>query len=231
MIVSELPAEQRALIENLQKDISSLYQSFSNAYINDWEVQAKDPELENAPAPVKQVEGGCNKGGVASVARYYEVEPDYYEWPLQQRAFRVLAPSKEHMCKSVVMENRAYSPNTGLSDDVYPRFICVMTQYTSPVNTERLIKHIRDLCGRSIGKKFYNYRVAQAEKSLELTGYKKGGVCPVGTTTNIPIVLAESITKLDPPVFIMGAGHIDWKLGLPVQDFIRATQCFVFDLE
>ncbi|KAI9253760.1 hypothetical protein BDA99DRAFT_162559 [Phascolomyces articulosus] len=231
MIVSELPAEQRALIENLQKDISSLYQSFSNAYMNDWEVQAKEPELENAPPPVLQVAKGCNTDGVASVARYYPVESDYYDWPLQQRAFRVTAPSKEHMCKSVVMENRAYSPDTGLGEDVYPRFICVMTQYTSPVNTERLMKHIRDLSGRAIGKKYYNYRVAQSEKSFELTGYEKGGVCPMGTTQGVPIVLAESITKLDPPVFIMGAGHIDWKLGLPVVDFVRATKCFVFDLE
>ncbi|KAI9488568.1 hypothetical protein BDB00DRAFT_772179 [Zychaea mexicana] len=181
MIVSELPVEQRTLIENLQKDISSLYQSFSNAYLNDWEIQAKVPDIENAPETVEKVIEGCNSGGVESTARYYPVESDYYDWPLQQRAFRVTAPSKEHMCKSVVMENRAYSAD-----------------YTAPVNTQKLMNQIRDLSGRAAGKKYYNYRVAQSEvKSLELTGFKSGGVCPIGTTTRIPVILAESITKLD----------------------------------
>ncbi|KAI8136698.1 YbaK/aminoacyl-tRNA synthetase-associated domain-containing protein [Fennellomyces sp. T-0311] len=231
MIVSELPADQRALIENLQNDISALYKSFSNAYLVDWEEQAKEAELENAPDVVERVAQGCADSGIGSTSRLYEVETNYYDWPLQQRAFRVLAPSKEHMCKSVVMENRAYSESLGLSDDVYPRFICVMTQYTAPVNTEKLMKHIRDFSGRAAGKKYYNYRVAQTEKSLELTGFKKGGVCPIGMLTRIPIILAKSITNLDPPVFIMGAGHIDWKLGVPVDDFIRGTNCIVLDLD
>ena len=63
-----------------------------------------------------QVAEGCATLDIATTSRLYEVETDYYDWPLQQRAFRVLAPSKDHMCKSVVMENRAYSEALGLSD-------------------------------------------------------------------------------------------------------------------
>ncbi|KAG0181193.1 hypothetical protein DFQ29_009064 [Apophysomyces sp. BC1021] len=47
----------------------------------------------------------------------------------------------------------------------------------------------------------------------------------------VPVILAESITKLEPPVIYLGAGHIDWKLGVPVQAFIDATKCMVADLE
>lgn len=47
----------------------------------------------------------------------------------------------------------------------------------------------------------------------------------------VPVILAESITKLNPPVLFIGAGHIDWKLALPVQDFIKATNCMITDLD
>ncbi|KAF7727856.1 hypothetical protein EC973_006969, partial [Apophysomyces ossiformis] len=88
-----------------------------------------------------------------------------------------------------------------------------------------------DLKNREISKKFYNFRLADPEVSYSLTGFKKGGVCPVGMNQPIPIILAKSITELEPPVMYLGAGHIDWKLGLPVQAFIDATKCMIADLE
>lgn len=47
---------------------------------------------------------------------------------------------------------------------------------------------------------------------------------------NIPIIMSKSITDLHPPVFYLGAGHKDWKLGMPILDFINATKCLVADL-
>jgi hypothetical protein len=46
----------------------------------------------------------------------------------------------------------------------------------------------------------------------------------------VPVILAESITKLEPAVIYLGAGHIDWKLGIPVSTFIESTNCFIADL-
>lgn len=33
--------------------------------------------------------------------------------------------------------------------------------------------------------------------SLKLTGFEKGGVCPIGMNEPVPVILAESITKLE----------------------------------
>lgn len=134
------------------------------------------------------------------------------------------------MCKSVILENTRCTHND-ISDPLYSRYYCVITQYVTPVNTQKLLNYCRAMKNKEISKKYYNYRLADPEVSLKLTGYKKGGVCPIGMLEPIPIIIAESILKLEPPVIYLGAGHIDWKLGIPVQTFIDSTNCFVADLD
>ena len=53
---------------------------------------------------------------------------------------------------------------------------------------------------------------------------------PFGLATDVPIVLDEAVTKLDVPFFWMGGGHVDLKLGMSVQDFVKATHCAVLDV-
>ena len=89
---------------------------------------------------------------------------------------------------------------------------------------------VRILKNKQISKKNYNFRITDKEKSVRLTGFENNGISPIGMTLQIPIILASTITELRPPVFYLGAGHIDWKLALPVQDFIYAMNCFTADL-
>ncbi|ORZ01476.1 hypothetical protein BCR43DRAFT_470169 [Syncephalastrum racemosum] len=209
MLVSELQTDERKALRDLVSDVRDLYEAFSAEYMADWRTKVAEEEKEQhkqeRPKVVQKVEKACKEVGLEAVARYYPVESNYYDWPLQQRAFRLLAPSEAHMCKSVIM-------------------------YIAPVNTQKLMHFARDLKERTISKKYYNFRLAPTEVSFELTGFEKGGVCPIGMDQPVPVILAESITKLDPPVLFIGAGHIDWKLALPVQDFIKATNCMITDL-
>jgi len=46
----------------------------------------------------------------------------------------------------------------------------------------------------------------------------------------IPVILSKSITEIRPSVFYMGGGHVDWKLAMPTDAFIKATNCFIADL-
>ncbi|RIB06093.1 hypothetical protein C2G38_1986139, partial [Gigaspora rosea] len=164
------------------------------------------------------VERACNELGIRNVSRFYEVESDYYEWELQRRAFRLVAPSIDHLCKSVIFENtRCIHDN-------------IDGMYVGSINTQKLMNFVRGLKNKSISKKNYNFRVADAEKSIELTGFENNGVSPIGMNQKLPIIVAKSITELKPAVFYLGAGHVDWKLALPIKNFIDVTRCLITDL-
>ncbi|KAI7899908.1 uncharacterized protein BX663DRAFT_545376 [Cokeromyces recurvatus] len=230
MIIKELPVEEQEAIRKLQYEISCLYSTVSEEYKKEWEAECKKRLYDDCPEVVKQVEKSCQELGILDQCQIIPVESDYYDWELQQRAFRVNAPSKEHMCKSVILENTRCT-HEDISDPLYSRYYCVITQYVKPVNTQKLLNYCRAMKNKEISKKYYNYRLADQEVSLKLTGFEKGGVSPIGMKEPIPIILAESITKLKPAVMYLGAGHIDWKLGIPVDTFIEKTQCFIADLD
>ncbi|KAI8370247.1 hypothetical protein BD560DRAFT_396848 [Blakeslea trispora] len=230
MIVKDLPEEQRVAIRKVQQEISCLYAAVSKDYMDDWKVECKKQAYTECPEIVQHVKEECEKLGILDYCQIIPVEPDYYDWELQQRAFRVNAPSKEHMCKSVILENTRCT-HEEISDPLYSRYYCVITQYVKPVNTQKLLNYCRAMKNKEISKKHYNYRLADPEISLQLTGFQKGGVSAIGMKQPIPIIIAESITHLEPGVIYLGAGHIDWKLGIPVSKFIEATRCFIADLD
>ncbi|ORZ13254.1 YbaK/aminoacyl-tRNA synthetase-associated domain-containing protein [Absidia repens] len=231
LLVKDLPSDQHMALQSLVGDVNSLYSSYSKEYMEHWEKGCNnDQVLQVAPDVVKQVEEGAKLLGLYHLSRFVLVESNYYDWELQQRSFRVNAPSRSHMCKTLIMENTRCTHND-ITDPLYSRFYCVITRYDSPVNTQVLLNFARSLNNKAISKKNYNFRLADSQVSLEMTGYKKGGVCPVGMKSDIPMIMAESVTRLSPPVMYMGAGHIDWKLGVPVQDFINKTGCMVANLD
>ncbi|KAI9018482.1 hypothetical protein CLU79DRAFT_805091 [Phycomyces nitens] len=182
MLVKDLPADQRQDLQDLTNDISNLFKSISSEYLEQWRLDCDHGTLTDCPEGVKQVQQGSKAIGLDHLSKYIRVEPDYYDWELQQRA--VQAPSREHMCKSVVLENTRCTHNS-------------IEEYVKPVNTQKLLNFVRDLKDREISKKYYNFRLADSEKSLELTGYKSGGVCPVGMTHPVPVILAKSILDLE----------------------------------
>ncbi|KAL7749708.1 hypothetical protein RI367_004936 [Sorochytrium milnesiophthora] len=192
--------------------------------------EAATRDLSDAPETVQRVAAACNGMHLNELYRLYHVPSDYYDWPLQKRAFRLVAPSCHHLCKSVVFENTRCT-QTDSSDPLNSRYYMVMTQYTAKPNTQRLMNYVRALSNNSVSRKSFNFRLAPAEDSLALTGFDKNGVSPFGMLTHIPIIMSEGITRLEPPVFWLGAGDVDWKIAVPVADFISATQCFVANLD
>ena len=67
-------------------------------------------------------------------------------------------------------------------------------------------------------------RLASEEKSLELTGFVKNAVSPFGLNVCVPILMTEKMAQLDPPVVYLGAGHVDWKVGVCLQDLTQLAK-------
>ncbi|KAI9481571.1 MAG: hypothetical protein EXX96DRAFT_481234 [Benjaminiella poitrasii] len=188
MNVNELPLDEQDAIRKLQSDISSLYATVSEEYKEEWTAECKKRSYTDCPDVVRKVEKSCKELNILDQCQIIPVESDYYEWELQQRAFRVNAPSKEHMCKSVILENTRCT-----HEDISGT---KKKEYVKPVNTQKLLNYCRALKNKEISKKYYNYRLADPGVSLRLTGFDKGGVSPIGMNKPIPIILAESITNL-----------------------------------
>ncbi|KAI8818929.1 uncharacterized protein EV422DRAFT_125553 [Fimicolochytrium jonesii] len=188
----------------------------------------------------RPAQAGLKALNLRDVARFVHVESDYYDWPLEKRATRLAAPSPSHLCKTILFENTKYKPVDGVNElnPLYSRFYAVCVQYTDKLNAQRLGNFVKGLSGglnkgREQPRKNFNMRVASESSNEALTGFEKGGVCPFGMLQRVPIILTENITKLDPPIMFLGAGHIDWKVGLPVDTFLdrqHDPKCFVADL-
>ncbi|CAG8510105.1 308_t:CDS:2 [Diversispora eburnea] len=226
-----MPLSSSTIEENLQNlidQIKIIYSSpnLESHYLEYFKRQVTQID-EGAPDNVKKVEKTCSELGIRNVSRFYKVESDYYEWELQRRVFRLVAPSVEHLCKSVIFENTRF-PHDEINDPLNSKYYCVI--YVGSINTQKLMNYIRSLKNKSISKRNYNFRVADVERMVQLTGFEHKGVSPIGMNQNIPIIVSKSITELHPPVFYFGAGHKDWKLGMPILDFIKANKCFVTDL-
>ncbi|KAI1309715.1 hypothetical protein EDD11_004057 [Mortierella claussenii] len=158
--------------------------------------------------------------------RFFHVASDYYNWPLEQRARVIACPSTFHLCKTLIFENTKFKQdeNKAVDED---RYWCIIVQYEGAVNITKLEKAVRDRTGSS--RKATHLRIAPAEKSLELTGFVNNAVSPVGMRTNLPILISSAITELSPPVFYLGAGHIDWKIALPIQGFVKKWNASIVD--
>ncbi|KAJ1652384.1 hypothetical protein IWQ61_007270 [Dispira simplex] len=136
---------------------------------------------------------------------------------------------RQHLCKSVIFENIrcTHTDYTNVTDS---RYYCVIVQYVSSVNVNKLTEYVRTATNYIKGKKQYNFRLVDANTALALTGFGNNAICPVGLNTNLPMILDQAITQLEPSVFFLGGGHIDWKIALPVAKFQDLTRCAILDL-
>ncbi|TPX37158.1 proline---tRNA ligase [Synchytrium microbalum] len=225
----------RSRIDALVTELSNIYEhpKVLKPFMTDWLERAAAEKLPaDTPEGVKYVEQGCVSLGVRSEARFYHVESDYYDWSLQRRCIRLQAPSISHLCKSVIMENTHHNPTGDTLDPTNSKYYCVIVQYVAKLNTQKLINFVYTMnksSSKPSSKRDFNLRVADEALTMTMTGHEQNGVSPIGMKTALPIILSESITKLQPPVLFLGGGHVDWKLALPVQDFIDKTRCFVVD--
>ncbi|KAG0218776.1 hypothetical protein BGX33_005932 [Mortierella sp. NVP41] len=151
---------------------------------------------------------------------------DYYSWPLTQRAKVMGCPSTFHLCKTLTFENTKWKQDETKPVDA-DRYFIVVVQYEGAVNITKLEKAVREKTGAT--RKATHLRIAPAEKSLELTGFATGGVCAVGMKTDLPILLSAALAELSPPIFYLGAGHLDWKIAVPFEGFVEKWNARVVD--
>ncbi|KAH7659462.1 YbaK/aminoacyl-tRNA synthetase-associated domain-containing protein [Dioscorea alata] len=159
---------------------------------------------------------------------FKRVPLDYYDRSLESRRDILGAPSIEHLCKSIVLVNtQAPASVTDCSDRNNSKYYVVVIQYMARLNAENIKNFVYALNDRKIPKKRFNFRLAPEEDSQELTGYGHNAVTCFGSKTNIPVILDEAITKLEPNFFWLGGGEVDLKLGIRTPQFITAIKPFI----
>ena len=161
------------------------------------------------------------------------VPPNYYDLTLEERRDVLGAVDTSQLCKSMLMENRS-SSNNDCSDRTDARFYLVVVQYDASIDAGRLGSEVRALRppgpDRLAPSKF-DFRVADGKDNTRLTGYDTGAVTPFGLKdSTIPVVLARDVMKLEPRFMWMGGGHVNLKLGMAVDEFVRGTDAIVAEV-
>ncbi|XP_009788260.1 uncharacterized protein [Nicotiana sylvestris] len=210
-------------ITNLELSLETSYNNSSSATANS--------SLSAATAAATTTEGRLSSILVANGVRdfsFKRVPSDYYDWPLEARRDVLGAASIHHLCKSIVLVNtQAPSNITDCSDRNNSKYYVVVVQYTARFNAETVKNFLYTLNDGKIAKKKFNMRLAPEETSGKLTGYEHNGVTCVGMKTDIPVILDEAITKLNPDYFWLGGGEIDLKLGMRTSEFIKSVKPFI----
>ena len=93
------------------------------------------------------------------------VEPTYYNLTLEQRRQILKAPTVHYLCKSLIMENTAFQAES--ESPYYQRYYCIVIQYTSEVNSEKIAKAMRDYQNtnsqQKLGKRSFHFRLVSSE--------------------------------------------------------------------
>eukprot|EP00890_Picochlorum_soloecismus_P003027 jgi/Picsp_1/3725/NSC_06561-R1_protein len=150
--------------------------------------------------------------------RFVRAPPEYYDEDLEFRRKTLNAPAVEHLCKSIVMENTKIDG----SNLEHTKYWLIIVQYSARLNNEKLRNFVINYHDGKLPRSKVNMRLVAEEKSVELSGYVKNSVTPIGMKTQLPIVISKSITELVPDEFWIGAGEVDLKVGMPVSDFLKA---------
>ncbi len=167
----------------------------------------------------------------------------YYSLGLEERRVILGAHAISQLCKSCLFENRNYvttpmPTNDGAASRADPtnsRYYLIVVQYVESVNVKKLGYELRGLRppgpDRFDAAYFSDMRLAPEDASSYLTGYGRNGVSPFGIRDGtIPIIVCASILRIRPKFIWMGGGHEDWKLGVAVCEFLRATNALVLDV-
>uniref|UniRef100_A0A7S1FL94 YbaK/aminoacyl-tRNA synthetase-associated domain-containing protein n=1 Tax=Corethron hystrix TaxID=216773 RepID=A0A7S1FL94_9STRA len=160
------------------------------------------------------------------------VSTDYYGLDLEERAAVLGAYGTDQLCKSMLMENRAYCGEGSALDRTNARFYLVVLQYTAAIDGKKLESEVRALRGlrERLDPSKFNFQVASEEDNGYCTGYPHNAVTPFGIDPSVPIIFASAIMQTVPNFVWMGGGHQHLKLGIAVNDFICATDAIVIDV-
>ena len=161
------------------------------------------------------------------------VPPEYYTYDLERRRQTLGATTTYQLCKSMLMEN-IKCESTDCSDSTNSRYYLVVVQYEAEINGKKLSSEIRALRppGRDrLDPRQFEFRLASSDDNDRLTGYVHNSVTPFGLRDEkVPIVLAADVAKVRPAFMWMGGGHVDLKLGMAVEEFVKGTDAIVADV-
>lgn len=96
-------------------------------------------------------------------------------------------------------------------------------------HTEKMKNFLHKINNGTVPKRCFNLRLAPSEVSDELSGYEHNAVSPFGMRMKMPIIMSHTIASLDPGIMYLGAGEVDLKVGLRVDEFLREYEPFVVD--
>lgn len=176
------------------------------------------------PPEVAHLRRHCLEHGLHS-AVFQWVPSNYYQENLQWRRDALHAPSIQHLCKTILMEN-THCTNTDCADHNNSRYYLVVYQYVDRFNSDMVGRVIQEM-NAGMGKKKFNFRLADTVDAEKLTGVRSGAVAPFGSTIPIPVILSAGITQLAPPYFYVGGGHVDCKCRIDVEEFVRVLNPIV----
>ena len=131
----------------------------------------------------------------------------------------------DSLCKSLVLVNSAMPADAPVTaDPSTSRFVVVLLQYVSRLDTDQLAKSLRAHAPASHSGGF-RLAVADEDASCAMTGYGHNAVTPFGSDTRLPVVVSEAIAGMAgsrPGAAVwLGGGHVDVKLRLPVDQLLR----------
>ncbi|KAG5189654.1 YbaK/aminoacyl-tRNA synthetase-associated domain-containing protein [Tribonema minus] len=175
--------------------------------------------------PVERVKAEAQK---CLSARFKWVEPTYYDKSLEERA-TILRCHPRQLTKSLLFKGNAGSEAAD-SSGAAPVYMMVIVQYLAKINL-KLLQEVGNalLAGRQ-GQKRLSFALAPDEEGLALTGFPHNGVSPFGSLCRVPMVLSSAIAELPEQFLWMGGGHTDLKIGVSVQDLVRALNAHVADV-
>lgn len=179
---------------------------------------------ERDTAEVAALRRWCLQEGLYS-ARFEWVPSDYYSHTLQWRRDALKAATIHHLCKTIVLEN-THCTKGDCATRTNSRFYMIVFQYTTRFDAQMVMRVIREL-NPDLGKKKFNFRLAAPEQALALTGFAHGAVIPFGTREHIPVILSASLATLTPRNFWVGGGHVDCKVRVDFDEFVKVVDPIV----
>jgi hypothetical protein len=166
---------------------------------------ASGPAGENAT--VDRLRAELDSKGVP--ATFIRAPKQYYDETLEFRRDILGAPSVQHLCKSIIMENTRVDGEECLRNPSIAKYWLVIVQYASKGATKELLnKCVHAYHGGVLSRSKVNMRVVPEDVSVELSGFGKNAVSPVGMKSALPMILAKDIAELEPDVFWVGGGEV-----------------------
>ncbi|CAD8173976.1 unnamed protein product [Paramecium pentaurelia] len=152
--------------------------------------------------------------------KLFQAQPNYFDLNYQERKELLQAPSIDYLCKSIIMENTKYDDSYP-DHEVNPKYICVVVQYITKLQGEKINKYFKQLQNqkypdKQISRNKLHFRLTSDEMSYQLSGYQFNAITPFNMVQNMPLLISDRILNLEYIWF--GGGHTDVKLRMDIKE-------------